>query len=74
MTSEDTVVRDAAVKLYEAIISATKAGYRVAWPTIVDGLPAIAVSATAKVKEPTPKPATFGSPKSTIPPGDKSKT
>ena len=73
MVSEDIAVRDAAVKLYETIATATKAGYRVAWPAIVDGLPGIAVSATAKVKDSTPKPATFGSPKPSSPPGDKPK-
>ena len=60
MVSEDAVVREAAVKLFDAITVATKAGYRVSWPTIVGDLPAIAVSATAKVKEPAAKPATFG--------------
>ncbi len=63
MVSEDTAVREAAVKLHEAIAAATKAGYRVAWPTIVGDLPAIAVSATAKVKEPAAKTATFGTPR-----------
>ena len=44
----EQAVRDAAMKLHEAISSAEKEGYRVDWPTRA-GLPSIAVSETGKI-------------------------
>lgn len=73
--SVETDVREAAVKLHEAIVAAIEAGYRVPWPSSPDGLPAIAVSETARVNTTLPPgerervvvgeagPATFGTPK-----------
>jgi hypothetical protein len=49
MADLENAVRDAAAKLHEAVKAATDAGYRVEWPTNAAGLPAIAVSETAKV-------------------------
>lgn len=55
-------VRDAAVKLADAIVAARAAGYRIDWPSTFDGLRTIPVSETAAVKkeEPPPAPKTFG--------------
>jgi hypothetical protein len=48
--TEETVVRDAANALCEAISAAERAGYRVHWPVHHRDLPTIAVSETAKVE------------------------
>lgn len=65
--SAETDVREAAVKLHEAVVAAIEAGYFVQWPSSPDGLPAIAVSETRRVKPPEPapgdQPAMFGTPK-----------
>ena len=53
--SKEKAVRDAAVALFDAIGAARKAGFVVAWPHSAEGLPAIAISETAKVEQAEPK-------------------
>ncbi|RWP84892.1 MAG: hypothetical protein EOR12_27050 [Mesorhizobium sp.] len=53
----EKAVRDAAVKLRDAIKAATDAGYRVDMPRHTAQLEAIAISSTAKNMKPTDKPA-----------------
>jgi hypothetical protein len=45
----EKAVRDAATALHGAIIEARAAGFRVDYPTLVDGLPTIAISQTGKL-------------------------
>jgi hypothetical protein len=50
MSSSETAVREAAIKLHEAIVAAQAEGYRIDWPVNALGLPAIAISETGKMK------------------------
>ena len=66
--SHEVAVRDAAAKLHAEILAAQAAGYRVAYPSLLDGLLSIAVSETAKVAQTDTQQATFGSPRRTAKP------
>ena len=66
MASTEHAVREAAAVLAVAITAAKIEGYRVDWPSSADGLLAISISETAKVKpaapdesKPAPAPSRF---------------
>lgn len=54
MTTKEKNIRQAAARLADAIEDGRKAGLRVVWPANAEGLTAIAISETGKVKQPSP--------------------
>lgn len=76
MANAEQAVRDAALALQSAIVTAAGDGYRVHWPSGPEGLHQIAISETGKRLQPAPvvqvpeagkakseAPATFGTPR-----------